>query len=256
MIYVTGDTHGEWNRLMGKNFSFLTKEDILIICGDFGYVWASEKHDDFEIRIEAHRLDQLAQLPFLILFVDGNHENFDRLEAFEEVELFGDKVHKIRDNIYHLQRGAVYEIEGKRFFCFGGAASVDKAMRIPGRSWWARELPDAQDYARAEENLKKNHYCVDYIITHTAPTEIIEQLGCSPLGAKDMYLVSVFSNVMHHCSFKEWFFGHFHTDKKLRFVQSDLFAPERTSDAPQTTQVKHFRALWFDVCPIENKEEE
>ena len=253
MIYLTGDTHGDWDRFLDERLADrLGAGDILIVCGDFGYIWACEGHDDFAIRVEAKHLDDLAKLPYRILFVDGNHENFARLEAFPEVTLYGDKAHKIRENIYHLQRGGVYEIEGKRFFCFGGAASVDKWMRVPNRSWWARELPDKADFARAEKSIARCGGSLDYILTHTAPVEIIQELGFQAFGAEDVELTSYLSYVMHHCDFKKWFFGHFHVDRELRFVQSNLFSRGEQEDV-RTADSKAFRALYFDVVPLEEK---
>lgn len=41
-IFITGDTHGDFSRLQPAAFREqhdLTKEDYLIICGDFGGVW-------------------------------------------------------------------------------------------------------------------------------------------------------------------------------------------------------------------------
>ena len=43
MIYITGDTHAEFkHRFNMENFSEqkeMTKDDYVIICGDFGGVW-------------------------------------------------------------------------------------------------------------------------------------------------------------------------------------------------------------------------
>ena len=42
MIFVTGDCHGEFLKLSGSSFpeqNEMTKDDIVIICGDFGAVW-------------------------------------------------------------------------------------------------------------------------------------------------------------------------------------------------------------------------
>ena len=112
MIWVTGDTHGEFHRLGKSNFpesDMMGKDDYLIILGDFGGVWdlqASAK--------EMRTVGWLNQAPFTTLFIDGNHENFDRLlsDEFEEVEMFGDKVKQISDTVYYLQRGRVYDIDG------------------------------------------------------------------------------------------------------------------------------------------------
>ena len=49
----------------------MTKEDYVIICGDFGGVWNKE----VENKEEKHLLDWLEEKPFTTLFVDGNHEN-------------------------------------------------------------------------------------------------------------------------------------------------------------------------------------
>ena len=46
----------------------MTKDDTVIITGDFGGVWFSDSRDD-------ETLDWLERLPFTLAFVCGNHEN-------------------------------------------------------------------------------------------------------------------------------------------------------------------------------------
>lgn len=73
MIYITGDTHGGFQRFGSKYFPQQTqmgRNDYMIICGDFGGLWDGGQKDQ-------HWLDWLAEKPFTTLFVDGNHENFD-----------------------------------------------------------------------------------------------------------------------------------------------------------------------------------
>ena len=47
MIYITGDTHGDFTRFSAKRLRRtgmeLTIEDYIIICGDFGLCWAKDK---------------------------------------------------------------------------------------------------------------------------------------------------------------------------------------------------------------------
>ena len=41
-IYITGDCHGDYRRFSAKRFpeqKEMTKDDCVIICGDFGGVW-------------------------------------------------------------------------------------------------------------------------------------------------------------------------------------------------------------------------
>ncbi len=42
MIYITGDTHSDYTRFTENKFPIqaeMTKDDYVIICGDFGGVW-------------------------------------------------------------------------------------------------------------------------------------------------------------------------------------------------------------------------
>ena len=208
MFYITGDTHIpiDVQKLSPECFPLqkqLTRNDYLIICGDFGGVW-----DNSSIR--TGYLQWLNDCNFTTLFVDGNHENFDRLYDMPVSPWNGGKVHYIRDNIIHLMRGQVFEIDGKRFFTMGGGNSIDKAMRTEHETWWSQEMPSREEYNIAAENLQKNNNKVDYIITHTAPTSIITQNNLNNHYEEE--LTDFFQRVMNHVSFDKWFFGHFHED--------------------------------------------
>ena len=69
MIYITGDLHGVYDS--GKLFKVKYKpDDIIIVCGDFGYVWYS----DADAKVwEKRKLDRLIKkLGCTLLFVTGN----------------------------------------------------------------------------------------------------------------------------------------------------------------------------------------
>ncbi len=121
MIYITGDTHGNWKSTLHHDVfpegDTLSKNDYVIICGDFG-LW----HDTED---ERFALNWLNAQPFSTLFVCGNHENYDRLYQYPVEEWHGGKIHKICDSVFHLMRGQVFDINGKKFFTFGGASSHD-----------------------------------------------------------------------------------------------------------------------------------
>ena len=47
-LYITGDTHGDFRRFLPERFpeqEHLTKEDMVLICGDFGGVWYGDSQD-------------------------------------------------------------------------------------------------------------------------------------------------------------------------------------------------------------------
>ena len=211
MIYIRGDTHGELSQLTDEfteGQSAWTGDDTLIITGDFGFVFQGEDR----YRSERNNLDELAEKPYQILFIDGNHEGFPFLFAYPEEIRFGAPVRKIRKNIFWLQRGYVYEIEGKTFFVMGGAHSMDKAFRmsyfnICGQPiWFEDELPSPKEYHRAIANLREHHMDVDYIITHTAPRTIIPRVIHKSPDMTDGELTGFLDWIYHEATFKKWYF--------------------------------------------------
>ena len=210
MIFVTGDTHMpvDIGKLGSKYFLVqkkLTKNDYVIICGDFGGVWNNSKEDKYW-------LDWLEERNFTTLFVDGNHENFDLLKAYEIKEWNGGRVQFIRDSIIHLMRGQVYEIDGLKFFTMGGGSSRDKRDRVLHKSWWLEEMPSDGEYNEAFDNLEKHNREVDYIITHAAPESIMSRVRTDYMDERPLnrFLEYVRSTV----SYKQWFMGHLHQDKR------------------------------------------
>ena len=166
MIYITGDTHSDFTRFTEEQFPIqaeMTKNDYVIICGDFGGVWTFEE----ESSREKEALDWLNNKNFTTLFVDGNHENYTRLyKDYPVEEWYGGKVHKIRDSVLHLMRGEIFDIDDKKIFAFGGAKSHDiqdgilnldeeekiyeyrkrgAYFRIRDFSWWDMELPTKEE---------------------------------------------------------------------------------------------------------------
>ena len=233
MIYITGDTHSNFDRFELENFSIqteMTKNDYVIICGDFGGVWTFEE----ESSREKYWLDWLNTRNFTTLFVDGNHENFTRLyNDYPVEEWHGGKVHKIRDSVLHLMRGEIFDIDGKRFFAFGGAKSHDiqdgilnldeeeriyeyrkrgAYFRIRDFSWWDLELPTEEEMKNGLSNLEKINYRVDYIISHCCPTSI--QTILNPSYKKD-HLTDYLQEIFEKCNFKKWYFGHYHDYRQV-----------------------------------------
>lgn len=99
-VYITGDCHADFHKFSTDCFpeqKELTKEDFVIVCGDFGGVWSDTGE-------ERYWLNWLSRKNFTTLFVDGNHENFDRLNSneFKVVDFCGGKAQQIRKNIFHL----------------------------------------------------------------------------------------------------------------------------------------------------------
>lgn len=244
MIFITGDCHRDFRRFNTRVFpeqKEMTKADYVIICGDFGGVWDKDE----ETKEEKYLLDGLENRPFTTLFVDGNHENFDRLCRYPVEEWNGGKVHRIRPSVIHLMRGQVFSIDGKKIFTFGGASSHDieggileagdpqmknkkKAMdkegisyRINHLSWWEQELPSKEEMEEGWKNLKKNRFRVDFIVSHCCAS------GTQALLSDGMYkndpLTDYFEELKQRTTFVKWFFGHYHDNQNVSADEILLF---------------------------------
>lgn len=221
MWYVTGDTHGNIKRFTSLIDPCMKQGDVIIVLGDWGFIFEpNESKEMFMDWLEQER-DY-----YNICFVDGNHENFDRLNTEYPVEIWnGGKVHRIRRNIRHLMRGQVYtvpELGNKRIFTMGGAYSFDAAKRMEGCDWFPAEMPCQAEYDEAQDNLQKADYQVDYILTHACPENTL------PFFAADYYpkmrsltephekpISNFLQWIAETVSYSRWYFGHMHKDREL-----------------------------------------
>ena len=167
-----------------------------------------------------------------MLFVDGNHENFDLLHTFPICGWHGGRVQVIRPSVLHLTRGQVYEISGNRIFTMGGASSHDiqngilepddpafeenlrrldtagALFRADHRPWWTEELPCEDELRAARSALDSVGWEADYIVSHCCPGSI-QEMFAGDLCQRDA-LTNFFDEVRARCRFQYWFFGHYH----------------------------------------------
>ena len=234
-VWDTGDIHGDISRFSVDCFpeqKEMTKEDVMIINGDFGCVWNYKG----ETKEEKYKLDWLENKPFTTVFVDGNHEDFNRLYSYPIKEWNGGMVHEIRPHVLHLMRGEIYTINGKKFFAFGGASSHDiqdgildpikdrkkikqwnkdwtKMFRINGVSWWPEELPTEEEMRHGRDNLTKHNNKVDFIITHSPSASVVELLGWG-LYEQDI-LTRYFEEIKVNTEYTRMFSGHMHVNMQV-----------------------------------------
>lgn len=206
MIYVTGDTHGDYSRFRDPAVKKLRRGDTLIICGDFGFFWDGS-------RKERSIIKKIIGKGYTVAFLDGCHENFDILESFPVTEWNGGKARVIDKNLVHLMRGQVYTIEGKKIFTFGGGHSQDFDFRRSSDNWWKREKPSHEEIIEAIDNLKSHDNTVDYVITHEPPVSLKDCLNVDVLQRLEVH--ALFEDIIKTCSYQKWFFGKCHIDKHI-----------------------------------------
>jgi len=220
MIYLTGDIHGSdsIDRLSRNNFPVgndLSKEDYVIILGDFGLVWSRCPEDE-----ETYWLDWLSSKPWTTLVVPGNHENWDLIYELDEVNMFGSKIRKVNDSVYMFNRGDIYNIDGYSFFTMGGAYSIDKHKRKANISWWEKEQPSYSEYVYGLNNLEKYNWKVDYILGHTCPRVVANEYCNHRVISKHLLhkcsVMRFFDEVITKVDFSGFYFGHWHDDMEFQ----------------------------------------
>ena len=210
MIYVTSDTHGDFDRFRTPAVRRLRRGDTLVVLGDFGFLWSGSA-------AEKRVLKKLGRRRYKLLFIDGSHENFDLLAQYPEVDFAGGRAQQLGKNLYRLQRGGLYTIEDKTLLVLGGGESLDRESRREGETWWPEELPVQADYDRCNAELEACGGKVDFILTHDAPARVLGFLRLDKdsvlyeENALELYL----DGLMKRAQYAMWCFGRYHLDQPI-----------------------------------------
>ena len=189
MVYVTGDLHGDYSRFKRPEMKKLRAGDILLVCGDFGFIWDNSKQEQAVLK-------KLSEKKYTIAFVDGCHENFDLLQQYRLV-LNG-------VNFPTLQ---VKNIRGNQS-CNAAPPANQPIL-----------LQQVKVFVTAIRNLNRNQATVDYIITHEPPASLKDCLGVDVQQRLEIH--AFFEDIIKECDYKKWFFGKCHMD---RFIPMKFYA--------------------------------
>lgn len=171
---VLGDTHGNLEAALNAVDAAVEHQaEIILQVGDFGFVWPR-----YESLVTLETLnDYLKSVHRRIVFVDGNHEDHDALNAYKSFAPRSTNGHVyIRSHILWSPRGNAWTWAGKRFASVGGAVSIDKQVRLyeeqngEGKTWWAGEQltgAEAQGIINdCNARRARGKANVDYLFTH------------------------------------------------------------------------------------------
>lgn len=214
-IMVCGDWHGntKWAVSMVHLAAGLGANKI-IQCGDFG-LW---DHDEAGVRYLDTLNEECRRKGVKVYFVDGNHENHDRLRWYDANNPVTAAGHVyIRSHVFHIPRGAIWGWDGKKFAGVGGGVSVDRARRTPGESWWdGEQLDDSQVYSLPDAE-------VDYLFTHDCPTNAPFMLRLKPDIESQIHRqrMDAVGKILRP---NLWFHGHMHERYMYEFQHQKGYA--------------------------------
>ena len=198
MICLLSDIHGDAGF---KGLERCPDDALIIFLGDMEL--------NFRDTEENRRFtDWFLGLNKKIAVMDGNHENHPYMNSFPEEEWNGGRVHRLTESIIHLERGYVYDIEGKSFFVMGGCKSSQKWY--DAGLVYGGEAPDAGEIQRGYESLAARGDRVDYVLTHKYKAE--EWRDCEP---ERLSLAGICRYIDENVSFTHWYTGHWHKNRKI-----------------------------------------
>ncbi|MBR6617379.1 MAG: metallophosphoesterase [Oscillospiraceae bacterium] len=224
MIYITGDTHGNFCRI--KSFCMnhpTTTEDVMIILGDAGINYYGGAKD-------SKLKHKLSKLPLTLFCIHGNHEMRPHtIPSYEKREWNGGMVwyEKQYPNILFAIDGEIYNLGGRKCIAIGGAYSVDKEWRIlRGYGWWDNEQPSEEIKKKVESVLSEKK--VDIILSHTCPLKYEPVEVFLPFINQSMVDKTTeqwLDKIEETTEYAKWYCGHYHTTKKidkLQFMFEDI----------------------------------
>ena len=219
MIYITGDTHGDFSRFeyfcRENNTS---KDDIMIILGDVGLNFYLDWHDD-------RRKQFVEKLPLTFFGIHGNHEQRPfAIASYKTKEFHGGLVWYEEEypDILFAKDGEIYNFDGYECIVIGGAYSVDKDIKALHGLWFANEQPSKEIKEYVESQLAKRDYKIDVVLSHTCPLDYQPiEVFLSGIDQKsvDSSTEEWLNEIEHKLDYQKWYCGHYHTSKRLYNVQ-------------------------------------
>lgn len=220
MIWITGDTHGQFFSI--KEFcrrNKTTKDDIIIILGDAGINYSEGLFDE---KVKK----KVDKVPITLLCIHGNHEQrASEISTYREKEWNGGVVYmeNKHPSILFAKDAEVYVLNGIKSIAIGGAYSVDKHFRISRcMPWYANEQPDEIIKGRVEEKLEQNQWKIDIVLSHTVPRKYEPSdvfLKSIDQSSVDKTTENWLDLIEDRLDYKKWYAGHYHTEKKIDKLQ-------------------------------------
>lgn len=213
---------GDWHRNTPYAVACLDKiaennVKIIVHLGDFLHYNSKKLREKYLNKLQevCEKNDQI------LLFIDGNHEEFDYLFSLPIEE---DGTVRLRERIVYLPRSFKWNWNDVDFMALGGAPSINRRELIPTVSWFKEELITKEDY---EKSLNKGN--VDVLFTHDCPANVdIPRLDNNNLPKNwQKELLHCETQRMRLYNFCEkvrpyyLFHGHYHRDYKAELIYPD-----------------------------------
>lgn len=165
-ILVAGDWHGQqnWGLRVLREASKAGDIQGILHVGDLAALWPSAGGPQTEDKFTRLLKKWLVEYDQTLWFADGNH---DHHPVLRDLPLNKEGFGVISERLLYAPRGHGFNLGGKRIGFLGGALSIDRMHRVPGRTWWPEEELTAEEVDRISSGGP-----LDVMITHEVPAGI------------------------------------------------------------------------------------
>lgn len=194
---VFGEMHGQMEYFYPKIRQRYKHFDELIIAGEEGFGFPGDID-----RIMHDYGKSITSRPY-IRFIRGNHSDVDKCREFNYEGLSFIEDGTIDDGILFV----------------GGAESIDKALRIPGLTWWETEELSIPEFDAILNKVENNKEQIHTVISHDVPREVqhlvLPQHKEIIKTRTDAYLEEIRQILNGYV--KNWYFAHYHVERWFQF---------------------------------------
>lgn len=216
MFYITGDRHANFSADLRRKWN---SDDVLIVLGDSGFNYYGDERD---VQLKK----QVSKKGITLFNIHGNHEMRPTDISTYKTKVWNGGIVYFEDdfpNLLFAKDGEIYTINGLKTLVIGGAYSIDKFQRIArGWRWFSNEQPDETIKRYVKEQLNKNDWNVDVVLTHTCPYKYEPKEWFFKGVMQDTVDKSTerwLDEIENKLFYKKWFCGHFHGEKQVESIE-------------------------------------
>lgn len=229
MVIITGDLHGDFDRLNQICEHYNTnRHDVIVLLGDVGINYFLNEKDT---RIKK----LLAELPVTLFCIQGNHEKPAKNIPTYKTTFFrgaGALYEEEYPNIIFPIDGNIYCLNGYQCLVIGGAYSVDKWWRLARAGvrdkfdkdylnskktgWFPDEQLTEEEMNMITNNIKGR--TIDFVFTHTCPETWEPRelfLRSVDQSTVDKTMEQWLDEIKDIFDWRIWCCGHYHGDMVL-----------------------------------------
>ncbi|MDP3952986.1 metallophosphoesterase [Microbacterium sp.] len=164
-VWLVGDVHGNagWiQALLPAMRRFDPSIRTILQVGDYGFDHGGHGTHAVDFWAKKAGIDR-------VLVTLGNHEDWGRIAPAQAAA--AGMALRVSDVVWLLPRPFRFQVAGREVLSLGGASSVDKSYRIPGKDWFEEELITETMEASAVAGGR-----ADVLLTHESPARAVPEV--------------------------------------------------------------------------------